>query len=574
MGGSVASGAGDPPGVAAAVPRGYRGTAIAADPLMWRWLVVGAAGCTAQLDAPHLVVDPPSIQLDVDLALPAPTVTLRVLAGDEDVTEGATFSLTGAPIGSFVGRQLVSDGRTGGEATITAIAAGSSVVIPATATVHGRRLVGDAPATAPDAFAAATDVAVTGPLEPGDGAVLPPDLGSLDVDFAADDADDLHEIAVTALHLDIRVYAPGAPGPRHVALTAGEWTAIARTARGGSVGLAARSLHAGTAHRLGASLAIADLDASALAFSGVLVDAAGNPTTAPALYRYDPRAARVDPFVAAPNGGCIGCHVAISADGSRISGGGTASAGGGLVGVIVDTRAQAVLAFSEPASPWSTSAFDPSGALVTSYQAQGTLVLRDGATGAAAATLALGESGAAPAISPDGKTLAYVVIDPSTQSSVGTALHLRSWDVTTAAVGPVRELVAGTGVMAPEYSPDGAWILYARTASPLSAATQGTEAIRADGSGRPIELTAGAGDGIPRWASPVAIARAGGRDPEPMAWIAVSSGRSIGAVPLVGRQQSLWVMAFYPQRGVVSRPFYLPGQSLALSSLHAPIRLP
>ena len=541
---------------------------------MWRWLVVGAAGCTAQLDGPHLVVDPPAVQFEVDLAQPAPAVTLRILAGEVDVTDGATFALTGAPIGRFVGRQLVSDGRTGGEATITVSVAGSSVAIPATATVHGLRLADGTPASAPHAFAAAADVAVTGPLEPGDGAVLPPDLGGLDVDFAADDADDVHEIAVTAPHLDIRVYAPGAPGPRHVALTAGEWAAIAGTARGASVGLTARSLHAGTAHRLAASLAIADLDASTLAFSGAPVDAAGNPTAAPALYRYDPRTARVDPFVAAPNGGCIGCHVAISSDGSRISGGGTASADGGLVGVIVDTRARSVLAFSDPASPWSTSVFDPSGALVTSYQTQGTLVLRNGSTGAAIATLALGESGAAPAISPDGKTLAYVVIDPATQSSVGTALHVRSWDATTAAVGPVRELVASAGVMAPEYSPDGAWILYARTASPLSGVALGTEAIRADGSGQPIELTAGAGDGIPRWASPVALARAGGRDPEPMAWIAVSSERSIGAVPLVGRQQSLWVMAFYPQRGVVSRPFHLPGQSLALSALHAPIRLP
>src|SRR5712672_238199 len=152
MGGTVASGADDRPASAAAIPRGYRGTAVAVDSLMWRWLVVGAAGCAAQLDAPHLVVDPPVIHLDVDLALPAPAVTLRVLAGGVDVTDGATFSLTGAPIGSFVGRQLASDGHTGGEATITATVAGSSVAIPATATVHGLRLVDGTPASAPHAF--------------------------------------------------------------------------------------------------------------------------------------------------------------------------------------------------------------------------------------------------------------------------------------------------------------------------------------------------------------------------------------------------------------------------------------
>jgi hypothetical protein len=241
--------------------------------------------------------------------------------------------------------------------------------------------------------------------------------------------------------------------------------------------------------------------------------------------------------------------------------------GSALQGAIIDVRTRAVT-FVDPASPWSTEVFDPSGALVTSYQAQGTLILRDGTTGAEKATLAIGEFGAGPAISPDGATLAYVVIDPTTQSFVGNALHLRPWDAATASVGAVTELVTAPGVMAPQFSPDGKWIVYSRTAAMTSATTVATEAVRVSG-GPPIDLTTGAGDGIPRWVTPIATSAG-----EPMAWIGVSSGRPFGPLALVGKQQSVWLMAFYPDRGVVSRPFHLPGQNRALASLHPPAPLP
>jgi hypothetical protein len=41
-----------------------------------------------------------------------------------------------------------------------------------------------------------------------------------------------------------------------------------------------------------------------------------------------------------------------------------------------------------------------------------------------------------------------------------------------------------------------------------------------------------------------------------------------------GQVKSLWLAAFAPGRGVISRPIHLPGQSLALSVLHAPYALP
>jgi len=103
------------------------------------------------------------------------------------------------------------------------------------------RFAGGVPASASTWLAPGKDVATAHPVEPGDGAVLPPGLGKLEVDFGADDADDVHEVSLTSAYADIHVYAPGAPGPRHIELTAEEWQVVASTNRGGAAALAVRS---------------------------------------------------------------------------------------------------------------------------------------------------------------------------------------------------------------------------------------------------------------------------------------------------------------------------------------------
>ncbi len=540
-----------------------------------KWFAcLAVTGCTATLDMGQLRVDPPALDLDVVLGEPPPQVALRVYEGIRDVTDTATFA---TPLGTFSGGMFTSDGHSGGAATIAVTAGEMTASVPISVTVHGIRFTGGLPADASTWLAPGNDQIVTEPLDPADGAVLPPNLGGLDVDFGAYDDDDVHEIALTAPYLDLHVYAPGVPGSRHIALTSDEWAAAASTAHGGTATLEVRSTHSGggaPVHVMSSQLAIADLAMGTLVFSGVPIDAAGNGTALPQLYRYDPRMARVDSFLASATGGCIGCHISISADGTRIASAGSADASGALVGLIIDAKTPSLLAVGDPASPWSTSAFDPSGALVTSYQTDGRLFLRDGTTGAVTATLAIGETGAAPAISPDGKWLAYVVNDPTTMSFVGTTLRLRTWNAATAAVGPPITLVTDTGVMAPQFSPDGQWIVYSRTDAPTSATTQATMVVRADGSAPPTVLTMGETDGIPRWASPIAPARAGGRDPEPMAWIAFTSGRPIGTIGLAVHQKEMWLAAYYPARGVVGAPIHLPGQTFGISALHAPVFVP
>ncbi len=541
------------------------------------WLAVAASACTA-LDAPALHVQPAALDIDVSLGEPAPAAALRVLIGDSDVTASATLAVADPSLGTLAGATFTPTGHLGGATTIAVSAGGDMIDVPVAVRVHGVRFAGGIAATVQTVLAPGNDTIATYPVEPGDGAVLPPGLGALEVDFGADDADGVHEVSLVSPYADVHVYAPGAPGPRHVALTADEWQVIAQTNRGGDAALEVRSAAAtgGPVHVLSAQVEIADADPSAFVFGGTDADATGAITGRPRLYHYDPHTAAVTPYVAEPagGGGCIGCHIAVSPDGKKIAAAGMAGTGGPIVGMIIDTSSQAITTIADT-SPWNTGVFDPGGRLLTSYTATGDLVLRDGTTAAPIATLAIGEPAAGPAISPDGRSLVYAAMAaPEANNPAGTALRVRPWDAAAATVGPAITVATAQGVLAPEFSSDGAWILYARSTEPDERGLIGVDVVRADGSAQPIELTTGASDRLARWMSPIAPVRAGGRDAEPFAWIAFTSARAVGAQPMPGQVVSLWLAAFYPARGVLSRPIHLPGQSLAVTALHAPYALP
>src|SRR5262249_19870251 len=105
-------------------------------------------------------------------------------------------------------------------------------------------------------------------LEPGDGAVLAPNLAGLDVAIDPPAGDDLHDVELLGPDLDVHVYGSGG----EARLNAAEWDAVARTSRGKPVELIARSLATAdptTSHVVSAHLAVADLPlASEVLFAG------------------------------------------------------------------------------------------------------------------------------------------------------------------------------------------------------------------------------------------------------------------------------------------------------------------
>ncbi len=539
---------------------------------------VVAVGCSGTIDvSSSLHVEPETIDLSVDLASPAPAATMQVLlvhddGTEDDVTASASFVLDGAPLGELAGASLTSDGLTGGVATIHIAYQDLATSIQATAHVSGRRAVDGTPAGAATAFATASPTPFDAHLDPQDGTVLPPGLGRMVLSFAANDLDDTHQITVTAPYLDLAIVAPGVAGPRELELSASEVGAITRTARGGGVEIEVASLQSSapaTSRVTTVGLEIADLDASSILVSGIAgVTGAVTDADHPGLWRYDMQAGNAAQLPADPDM-CIGCHLAVSADGTRIG-----AVTQTLNGVILDAHTGAVIAQSDPStSPWATAAFDPSGALFGAWQ--GSASLRDGVTGAVLGQIATDDSVAAPTISPEGSAVAYVSFDAGGSSEpVGSALRMRPWNAAQLAVGPFVELVRdGDGVVLPEFSSDGRWVAFGHSQVDSDGdVPASSSAVRVDGSGTMVMLTTDPLDQLAHWASPIAPARVGNRDPEPMVWIAINSTRPVGGNAT--SPQQLWLEAFYPDRGVVAPAFHLPGQPATLQVLHGPIALP
>lgn len=96
--------------------------------------------------------------------------------------------------------------------------------------------------------------------------------------------------------------------------------------------------------------------------------------------------------------------------------------------------------------------------------------------------------------------------------------------------------------------------------------------MRTDGSGTTVQLTADPLDQLATWASSIAPCRVGNGTAEPMVWIAINSTRPVGGNATSPTQ--IWLEAFYPDRGIITPAFHLPGQPAALQVLHGPIGLP
>jgi hypothetical protein len=402
-------------------------------------------------------------------------------------------------------------------------------------------------------------VDVDAQLDPGDGVVLPSNLGGMTLEFAASDADDLHEVHAVAPYLDLTVYTRGAPGPRHVDFTPAEWAAIASTAKASYVDVTVRSMHEGAAAQTAkARYGISDLDLHSIVFS------AGPIGGTASIYRYDPSSARTDLFIGGENGTCLGCHVAVSHDGTHMLSG-SFTAGTDLHAAILDLRDKHVVA--RPAG-WALGTFDPDGALVAC--ANGALTLLDGTSGDPVAALPVATLAAAPAVSPDGNSLAYLAVNTTTDL-IGTQLRYQGFDAATATLGSeVRTLAVGGGIKSPQWSSDSRWLVYARTVSTASTReTLGPAVVDIEGHG--YAITNDTRDNLAHWASPIGASTLQGVR-EQMAWIVMTSHRPIGARPTDVSQ--LWLVGFYPDRGVATRPFPLPGQLAGVTVMHAPSMIP
>jgi hypothetical protein len=534
---------------------------------------LGLVGCVTTSE-PELRIEPSALELEVSLDAAA-AVPVRLFVDQDgvttEVTGDAQWTLQGAELGRIDGKGFTSDGRTGGRARISATFGMMTASLPVHVTLTSQR-ADLAPPAATTWFAAAINLRTVVALEPGDGAVLPYNLGRLDIAFAAIDTDDFHEVTLRGPDLDVRVVVPAAPGPRQVELTAAEWNAVSRTSRGGTVELVVRSLRSADptyARTTKALLSIADLGFPRT----VLFTGRGTGEVMPKMFAYDLTSADVSPWMDTPATDCVGCHVAVSQDGTRIAAGGSINNVGG--GVMFDAASKTLMTPPSAAiGTWTSAAFDPTGALVTSDQ--GTLTLRDGTTALPIASLTQDLPATQPAVANDGQSLAYVggPIDPATTQPGAQELRIHSWHVASATLGAPRVLLPkleGHFLKHPDFSSDDRWVIVTRATSGFQTAGS-ILVLPTDGSQvTPTEI---ATDGdFASFVSPIYSVHAGLDEPEPITWVLMKSDRPVGARSQADVGQ-LWAMAFYPERGTASRPFHLPGQRASVAVLHQPSVLP
>ena len=544
--------------------------------VMIAW-AAGGAGCVGEADDwIDIRVEPPGAGLDLDLATlaggPPPELAFRVVGTDRDgqeadVTAWARFEQLDHRLGDFTAGRFVS-GRVAGTTRVAVSLDTARMDIPLTVSIHSVRIEPGAEA-APSLFAAAGDEAGDPRVSPVHGAIVPPSLGLFDVRFAAADTDDLHEVRLATPQLDVRVYAPGAPGPRGVELTPAEWDVVRASTRGKGFDLTVRSLAAAAplaARRTDGRIGVTDRDLGggflygAVPLTPASTDIAG-------IWRYDLAAAGAEPWYIGDDrtdGRCVGCHVEVSADGTKVAISTLAS--DGVASIVLDAHTREQLSVTAPGvTAWTSATFAPGGRIVSAMN--GALTVRDEITAAPLAALPAAGLAIQPAIAPDGGALAYVTVDDPLIGSEGFELVVHPWDAAAATAGKARAVVPrGAGaIKLPTFSPDSGWILYTSVGSGL--------ALVDAGGGTPIAVTTEHDDELGRWVTGLEPVRVDGRD-ETLAWIVFQSRRAVGAREHAGEPQ-LWLVPFLPDREVPGGvAIHLPGQPEGLGVRHAPLYVP
>ena len=510
------------------------------------------------------------------------TVTLVKPSGNTyDVTARAAWTLSDPLIGSFSGATFTARGGSAGVAALTATVESLQGTGSVEVFVRNVRVGPGTPTNAPDLFAVGTVDPGVVPLVvyPPAQAIVPRNLGDLEMHWRDSYGHDLYELSMVNDHVDLRLYvaSPGAEG--WAAFSSSEWHAAAMGGREITLGL--RALTQASPQTIGAAapqgLLLSNDDIEGGLYYWAAAAAGGG---AYGIFRHDFGNAGqpAEPFFTTTEAGrCVACH-AVSRDGRRMAVG---YDGGNRSSTLVDVESQTAMIAPETEF-WNFPAYSPDGArLVTSRN--GTLTVRDGATGAAIGAVPTGGFATHPDFSPQGNLLAFAYAAATPGPNIadwsfnGGTIGTIPYDAASGTWGTPATIITGGGNnYYPSVSPDGQWVLFNRSDSDAyDDANAELWVARIDGSGaRKLDL-ANVGPGLtnswPRWA-PFRSNFGDAGSTEEMYWITWSSRRDFG-VRLVGvRTPQIWMSPFFPARVAAgndpSAPaFRLPFQDL-LSNNH------
>ncbi len=365
---------------------------------------------------------------------------------------------------------------------------------------------------------------------PADGALIPPNMGTLEFHFLPGTGNTLFEIAFESPNIDLKVYTTCTPVGAGCVFSpdAAAWSKLTSATRGasmitwtvrGSDGTAGGAVGASASQKIG--FAAEDIK------GGLYYWNAGAGATM--RYEFGVSGKNGEMYLNAMTAGvptCIGCHE-LSRKGDKIVEGYSIPMPTGFNVYDVATRTPTI----QKQGTGNFFAWAPDGTKLLASTGS-TMVLLDGTSGAA---LPGGANQATmPTWSPDGSTIVYVR-ETAGQIPVGSPgvsqgqLMTLSWNGSTLLTGKTLVPYAGQNNYYPAFAPDSQLVAFNRSSqNSYDAPDAQVWVVKADGSGAPLQLSnaspsGGRGDSWPKWTPTVQQYQG-----HPLFWITFSSRRAYG----------------------------------------------
>ena len=488
---------------------------------------------------------------------------------DSDVTSQVNWKLDNTALGAIAGNGIfTTSNQAGGQGTITAFsgsaAATAQIIVSFNPVISDPSAPGNAQTTLPPT-AAGTVVAGSSPaiVYPSANTMFPRNIYKILFNFTGGTGNDLYRLEFKSPAATVSVYTTSTSWTP----TQQQWGYIANTNAGSKSTLtiyATKQASPGTVYRS---------NPQDLYFSKNTVDGAiyyWSTTVAGVRRATVSDSAPTDFLTPTQVGKCVACHT-VSRNGARVG----AVIGGSALGVYnVKDRSTVIDPAAGIQMSWTT--FNPDNSRIVTAS-KGILTLRNGDTGAAIGTLAVGTGkyGTMPDWSPDGKQVTFALSATNKDRGIaGSSIATMQYSNDT--FSNLKIVVQSTGSSDskyyPTFSPDSKWIAFTSAAGGNSdnndAAT--LMIVPADGSAAPVAVgqantivnnqtlsgtAAQIANTMPTWAP---------TQPGDTMFLAFTSIRAYANVYAYNKYKQLWVAGIDPAK--------LPGQDPSYPAFRLPFQ--
>lgn len=492
---------------------------------------------------------------------------VRVIAFDSsdqptDVTAQAAFVVSPVELAGVDSAKLSATGTTAGPGELTATVGGASNNA-AFEVFMTKTVPGSADPSVAGLFGGATlDPSATVQIAyPPAGALVPPNLGDMDVHWRDASGKDVYQVQLAGGFVTLTTYVTSLGAATWDTLSAADWQLLSAGRTGVDLAIRVRGLATAAP-----STFIEGTETVRIADEAVKGGVYYWNTSKAAVMRFDMEDPTTPPeqfYPLAGDSGCVGCH-AVSRDGSVVA---YRQEGSNLnYGNALDVASR-TKQLTVNTQQWNFASIHPNN--IDMFTTTETGLYRTDLSTKVTTPLYTAQRIAQPDTNAAGTAIVATVVGAGSSEvwTAGGSIVVFDYDAVAKTVSAPRTLVAGGPGASPYYpsfSPDGQWVIYNQAPSGTSYDNPNAQiwVIKADGTQPPIHLAEaevpGTTNSWPKW-TPF-VTHEGG---EMVIWMTVASRRPFGVRSVGGQKPQLWLAPFYPERAAAGQP-----------AAGAPVRLP